>query len=59
MASYKMQTVPFEKACDKPASSFAGTKSPFLCCETRLGRVADALLASGASITVEKEAVKG
>lgn len=58
-ASSKMQKVPFEKARDKPASSFAGTKSPFLRCEPRLARVAGARLASGASIALETEAVKG
>lgn len=54
-----MQKVQFQKACDKPASSFAGTKNPFLGCEPRLARVAGARLASGASIAVETEAVKG
>lgn len=57
--SSKMQKVRFEKARDKPASSFAGTKSPFLRCEPWLARVAGARLASSASIALETEAVKG
>lgn len=47
------------KACDIPASSFAGNKNPFLCCEPQLTRVVGASLASSASIAVETVAVKG
>lgn len=47
------------KACDIPASSFAGNKNPFLCCEPQLTRVVGASLVSSASIAVETVAVKG